>query len=423
MPHFCKLVFLVLATFATVKSARADDAVDWSGKVYRGKLLVKGETWSFLNEQGKMIPLRELSHIRFNKQSTVLSKAPLTRVLHLSADEQVSGLLQRLDGKKVAFVTAWGQTISLDRTQIRGIGQVAGSLVAWHEDFDTSLNAWQIEGKPKLDPARAFFGKSSLLLTAAGQRAERAWKTPLREATIRFFLHDSGPASGMRCTIALLSKPPRIQPPTVVVEAGAYTCINMQRTFGPVAATTGWHLFAAEISPGRLRVFVDDDCLGETPLDDAATIQSIRCGAEAGAKLGKEHGKVWIDEVSVTWRVPVLSWPNASKDQDVVWLEHGEQLFGRIVKADSESVTLDAKFGMRNLAWAQVRGILFAQPNAITPPEPIEVTFRPCAGFPVDRLRVKLIGWKGTALKVVHPLVGELTLESERLHGVRNVAK
>ena len=111
------------------------------------------------------------------------------------------------------------------------------------------------------------------------------------------------------------------------------------------------------------------------------------------------------------------------KDQDILWLEHGEQLFGRIVAADAVMVTLEAKFGRRSMAWSQLRGIYFAYPKAgPTSAEP-EIAFRAAPGFPVDSLRAKLLRWNDGRLIVRHDIFGEIAIERERLDKIRFAVK
>lgn len=347
----------------------------------------------------------------------------MTRILRLSCGQHVSGQLLRVDEKKVSFVTSWGQAIIVDREQIVSIEPAADTLLLWHDDFEASLNAWRVDGKPMLSREWAFFGKSSLLLAASGQRLERTWMPPLRDGSIRLYFHDSGQASSLRWAIALVSAPPRKVSPTLVVDSDGYACANTKKRFGTVKPTLGWHVLHAALSNGRLRIFVEDRCLGETELDEKETIQGIRFSAEPGPRPGKESGKLWIDEVSVARRLPELALPVPDRDQDMLWLEQGEQLFGRILSADSESVTLEAKFGKRTLAWSRLRGILFAQKKAALLADGPEITFRPGSGFPVDYLRAKLVRWEGTRLIVVHSLFGEIAIERERLHTIRMAAR
>ncbi|MSQ94572.1 MAG: hypothetical protein EXR98_08440 [Gemmataceae bacterium] len=413
----------VLALVSALGFVHADDAVERSGKIQRGELQVEQGVWYFRDTSAKKIPLQELSHIRFETKPAPLPKAPLTRTLRLSDEQRFTGTLLRVDAKKATFVTSWGQAISLDRTQIVGIEHANDESLLWHDDFENSLQAWRLEGKPALSADRPFYGKSSLLLDAVGQRAERTWKPLLRDGSIRLFFHHSGVASKLRWTIELISEPPRKQTPTFIIDSASHACANMNKSFGTLPAASSWRLFAAEFLKGRLRIFVEDHCLGETALDSKETIHGIRISAETNAKPGKEAGKLWIDEVSVAHCLPVLRRPQPSKDQDIVWLEQGEQLFGRIVSADAETVTLDAKFGKRSLPWSRLRGILFAQgKEALVTSDP-EIAYRPGPGFPVDSLRGKLVRWEGTKLIVAHALFGEITIEGERLHTVRMPAK
>ena len=138
---------------------------------------------------------------------------------------------------------------------------------------------------------------------------------------------------------------------------------------------------------------------------------------------GKVASKLWIDELLVTRRVPAQKRPQPAKDQDILWLEHGEQLFGKIESANAESVTFDAKFGKRMYQWSILRGIFFAEGKETPLPADLEIIFRPGPGFPLDCLRAKLLRWDDAKLIVQHSLLGEVAIERSRLHTIRFAAK
>jgi len=169
---------------------------------------------------------------------------------------------------------------------------------------------------------------------------------------------------------------------------------------------------------GPLRIFVDDSCLGQTTLPADEAIKGIRVSVAPG-----DGGKLWIDDLVVTRRLPSRPRPSSLKNQDLLWLAHGEEIFGHIVAADAQTVTLDAKFGARVLAWPQLRGIFFAQPKPMGVSREPEITFRPDPGFPLDRLRAKLLRWEGGKLIVEHNVLGEVAVERERLDKIRFEAK
>jgi len=399
----------------------AEESVAPSGKIQRGALRFEQGAWVFRDERGKNTELQEYSYIRFETKSAPISKAPIAHTVRLAGDQRVSGRLVRLDDKKATFITSWGKSTLFDRAALVGIDTANDSVQILHDDFEASLNAWIVEGNPRLSQERAFFGKSSLVLDAAKQRATRSWQTPPGDGGIRFYFHHTAAPANLRWSVEMLIEPRREHAATLLIDAEGCAGSRMNSTFGRLVWTSGWHVFSAERLHNRLRLFVDDHCLGETPLTAKEAVQGIRIAAESAP--GKAPGKLWIDELSVTRRLPPLARPQPDKDNDMLWLEHGELLFGRIDGADAAGVTLDAKFGKRTLPWSKLRGIQFAQPKPHAPFSDPEITFRPCPGFPVDRLRVKLVRWENGNLIVTHALFGEIAIERERLDTIRIAAK
>jgi hypothetical protein len=192
----------------------------------------------------------------------------------------------------------------------------------------------------------------------------------------------------------------------------------MKRKWVAMKPSTGWHMLSMELEAGRLRVYVDDALLGQTTLPRTQAIQGIRCNVDV-MDANKKQGKLWLDELIVSQSLPPLARPPSDAKQDSLWLAQGEQMFGQIVSADAKGVTLDAKFGQRSYAWSQLRGLLLARPKESPMSGEAEILFRPSPGFPVDRLRGKLIRWEEAKLIVQHELLGEIAIERDRLDKIR----
>ncbi len=397
--------------------AAADVAVEHTGRIQRGRLLAESGVWTFRTELGKPLALDQLSHVRFDATPVPLPKAPLRWALRLPNQQRVSGSLIRADEKSVVFVTSWGQKATLGRELLQGIEQATDALPIVHDDFETLSKSWRIKGKATLNQERPFFGKSSLRFDQFGQSAALDWPA-LPSGTIRLFFDAPAIPANARWTVGVMLESNGEAGPALLIDQAGYSGASVKQTFGVVQATPGWHLLCIEIESERVRLFVDDHCLGQTTVPANEAIKGIRIVAD-----GKENAKVWIDELFVTRRLPLLPTPQAIKDHDMVWLEHGEQLFGRIVAADAESVSLDAKFGKRTMAWAQLRGIFFALQKESAPAAEPEITFRPGPGFPLDCLRAKLLRWDDAKLIVQHGLFGEIAIERGRLDKIRFAAK
>jgi hypothetical protein len=396
--------------------ADAEEAIDRAGRKHEGHLCQEKDAWFFQADLGKRILLSEISYLRFDGKSTPVPAAPLMQTLLLPNGQRVSGILQSIEDKKITFVTSWGRAVSAPCAESLGIEQHALPIV--YDDFESSLKPWRVAGEPSRSQERAFLGKSSLRFDRAGQSAARDWPA-FRNGAVRLYFYDPALASAPRWTCEIIFATARQDNPFFVIDRGEYGCGNMKQPFGFLKATAGWHLLSIELEDGRLRIFIDDRCLGQNSLSAKDAIKGIRIASAEG----KESGQLWIDEVLVTRRLVPLSTPMAVKDQDIVWLEHGEQIFGRVVSGNANEVLLDAKFGKHSFPWSRVRGIVFAKEKEMPTSLEPEITFRPGPGFPVDRLRAKLVRWDHTKLIVQQELLGEIAIVAERLDKIRFPAK
>jgi hypothetical protein len=406
MPRYLLAASLFL--FA-LTSGNADDAIDEQGKRHAGQLVFDAGKPVFRSDDAKSAPLSEYSYIRFPSPATPLPKVPLTHTLHLPHQQRIAGILGRVDAKKLVFVTAWGTTVELERNQVVGIEQARNGRILLHDFLDSSLQDWQLDGNPKLDRERAFHGIAGLLLDQPKQRATRVWKSALTDGDVRLFYYDDGKS---RFWFDVIAGPTTDSIVTLDIDVDGYHCGKGRATFGVLKRLPGWHQLHLELSAGRLRVYVNDSCLGETKVD---AIQGIRVVNQAG--------RLWVDELTVAQRLPALPLPVPAKEHDLLWLTHGEQLFGQVSSADRKAIAFDSKLGKRSLAWPQVRGIFFAQSKSSFEPTGMEITFRPGPGFPLDQLHARLLRWDADKLIVHHELLGEIAVERDRLNTIRPLAK
>ena len=197
----------------------------------------------------------------------------------------------------------------------------------------------------------------------------------------------------------------------------------MKQSFGIVKPSADWHLLSIECEAGRLRIYVDDACLGETRLPPEEAINGLRCDVAAIDGKAKKDGRVWIDELIVAKRMQPMHRPPSVPDQDSVWHMQGDQLLAALSAAMPRGLCWMRSSTSGSLAWTQLRGIFFAQQKAEQASAEPEITFRPCPGFPVDCLRAKLLRWEDANLIVQHELFGEVAIERERLDKIRFAVK
>ncbi|MFN4259889.1 MAG: hypothetical protein ACK4RK_11365 [Gemmataceae bacterium] len=198
---------------------------------------------------------------------------------------------------------------------------------------------------------------------------------------------------------------------------------------------------------GRLQIVPP---AGQTrPLRDAQRIQWST--APFPARVGKQQcqlisGERWfgqllrLDEETVVFRP---SWGNAVRlprlsvaavvqarggdllpfvgQEDEVCLKEGDQLFGQLLRADANTVTLRGRFGEQVFSWDELRG-LRARPRSV-PARSLsgqQVRVRLYTGHPRhDELIGVVRGWDERHLHLEHAWLGQLAIERQRLHELR----
>jgi len=400
-------ILLILAAILAAARSAADEAVDALGNRHSGKLVQKGAAWNFQGDAGKEHAISGIAYIRFSPgKGTPLAKMPLTHRLLLQDGSSVSGRLLRVEGVKVHFAASWGANLAVERDELAGIAQVENQRLVLHDGME-SLKEWNGAGESVRQPI--FFGTSAIQLRESGKLVERSWKPPVRAGAVRLHFNVEANAKS-RWQVAVGG--PEARTPVLSITAESIECPGQPGSFGVLRTTPGWRLLCVELRPGRLRVYVDDACLGEVKCDAKFTLSAIRIAAEG-------DGKLTLDELKVSQTLAPSAWPTSAKDQDAVCLLEGEQLFGKLQAIDPSAIVLDAKFGKLSLPWTDVRGILFAQPKRLDASTEPEIVFRPGPGFALDRIHAKLVSWDAANLVIRHAVLGEVALERGRLERLR----
>jgi hypothetical protein len=416
MPHLRRnLCLYTLVVLLSPHVACGEEAVDSSGKRFRGTLMHKKDAWVFQTDQGKEISLKHLAYVHFEPASALLPKVRLTTSLLLPHGQRLTGSLVGVREKTVEFTASSGTSYTLAREQLVGLVHANDWLPILSDDFAAPLKGWKLEGNPVHDPKVLLFGKTSLRLDAES-RLSREWPKLSRDHRIQVYFCCAPKPSSTRWTLEAILSTPVDTLPNLVIEGGKMHCANVREAFGSLETKSSWHGLSIERHGENLRFYVDDFCLGQTSLPRGTGIKGVRISS------GKGEGSLWLDAFTLSERLPPIPMPSNDTDQDFIWLRQGEQLFGRIVTADRGAVVLDAKFGKRSFTWKHLRGIGFANTKPIPPGEAV-VDFRPGSGFVLDCLHAKLIRWQDMNLIVQHSLFGEVAIERERLAKIRFEAK
>src|SRR5262249_23624783 len=124
----------------------------------------------------------------------------------------------------------------------------------------------------------------------------------------------------------------------------------------------GWHRLEVRFTRSSLRVTHDADVLWHTLKEGPGGLLervSLRCVALDTP--GTARGGVAWTAFTLERAVDERPHPPAEAGQDELWLAGGDQLFGRVVGMDSRAVRLKGRYGVRTVAWADLRGCFFAE--------------------------------------------------------------
>jgi hypothetical protein len=131
---------------------------------------------------------------------------------------------------------------------------------------------------------------------------------------------------------------------------------------------------------------------------------------------------VCFDDVTVTRAVDRLPHRVEDVTQDEVWLLPGDQLLGRVLRADRNRIELYAGRAAQTIPWSKVRGLYLrreAVPPQTTEGEHVRLWLHSGAEGEPDEVEGVLTALDARRLVLRHPLMGEREIERARLLRLR----
>src|SRR5262249_4644194 len=136
---------------------------------------------------------------------------------------------------------------------------------------------------------------------------------------------------------------------------------GVRGTASRVPRSEGWHRLTVQFSKSSLRIVLDEAVLwyslAQGPGGPLVRWRMVCRKADSSPS----RGRVAFDEFAVHRAVDEPRRPPGEPDQDELWLVSGDQLFGRVSRADGRSLTVEGRFGRRTPSWTAVRGLFFRQ--------------------------------------------------------------
>jgi hypothetical protein len=305
-----------------------------------------------------------------------VTSPPLFRVLSGEA-LRLSGSLRSISPTAVRLGVSWQRLeISLSRPGVQVVLQrpgVARVLVDNFESLDASR--WTTSGNVSLVDDPRVSERKSLRIPSGGASIVHTLDEPLAAGRLELAYHDGGlVARGLRWSIDLTFLGPsgatllRVVPgwsdESVAVEMPGFPALAVQR----LARTPGWHRFMIRFGPENTELSVDGKDLahGKAPEGSLVSIRLASSAAtpDAPAPDPSRTPVCHIDDLQLTrFAEPSASFELDIK-QDEARLVVGDQLFGKVQKADSERMSMTVEGTAISLPWGQISGLHFRRDGA-----------------------------------------------------------
>jgi hypothetical protein len=414
---------LIFYTAILAILAADEEAIRLNGRRTAGTLAVdaKSRLRFTLKDGGAVLPPDAIASIRFPVMPLAANRPCVGVRVALHDGQHIAGQLLSLDDKTLSLRPACADKIELPRSAVAAVTQLPGWRTVVEDDFRDGGKAWNLIGKPNLDTKT-----SRVTLNEKGQSLTYALGAPLNGGRAGIAFIETEAASAGRWTFEAEfgeDKQRRSVRVTVAglgdayeVETGGLDGISRR-----VARTPGLHRLLIQFTPRSLRVTVDDEVLWHN-LDagPGGPMRQVRLAC-TGMDQDKTQGAVAFSEFFLSRAVEEPQRPPGDATQDELWRGDGDQLFGRLLRADGRSVEFDCN-GPRTLPWSALHG-LWLRRDAVAPHTTdgahVRVAVRTCLSAEPDLLDGVATALDDKALSLKHALLGDLRFERARLHTLR----
>jgi hypothetical protein len=413
----------ILAVVLAVSAAWADEAILHNGSKQEGSLErdAKGRLGFQVPGRTPPLPLRDIQTLRLAPGELTPWRAPAVHRVVLHGEQRLSGELLELDEKELRLRTPWSPRLAVPRTSVRSVSHPPGWVTFWQDDFENDPKAWRLSGAVERANRQRTSGQHGLRLGAAGQSAEFVLPEPLEAGRVGINFFDPGPtASGRWLVEAEFQRPGGPWGVRVVIAgSGERYGVELPEPSRPIARTEGWHRLTLRFARGYLLVGVDDRPLwGSEKQGPGGPLVKLRllCTSPPGA--GAVRGEVFFDDLSLARTAEELPHQVEDGEQDEAWLLPGDQLCGRVLRADARAVELRGRASVRRLPWSEVRGLFLrreAPPPRTTDGEHVRLRLHAAGGGEPDELEGVVAALDAQRLRLQHAVLGDLELERGRV--------
>jgi hypothetical protein len=392
---------------------RADEAVRPDGRLVPGELSLEktGKLHFTPAARGEALAAADLAEIRLGGQVPPFRAAP-GKVLHLSGGEHLTGVFLGMEKDHLLLRTAWAERLSVPPGAAASLTHLPGWRPVFHDDLSGKLAGWAVKGTPET-------ASGALMLKKPGEALAHSPASPLDTGRISVNFRAQGRPAGAAWVVeALFSRKGgdrRLRvtvagPGALSVDAG-----GLKGTAQPVAPAEGWRRLAIAFGPGSLRFTCDDDVLWFTLAEGpGGPLRQVRLLCEEAAGAAALQGSTSLGDFVLERAESEHRRPPGDAAQDELWLAGGDQVFGRVTRADARAVELTARFGVRRFAWTELRGWFPARGKLPAAPtgrgQAVRLWLRSGLRPELDVVEGVLTALDARQLTLRHPLLGDLTM-------------
>jgi hypothetical protein len=413
-----RTVMVLIGLAVALASAPADEAVLDGGERVKGELSLTKTGQVLFAPQQRGRTINGAIEYRLGGRPAPFRAGP-GMLLRLPGDQEVTGLFLGLQRDRLVFRTAWAERIEVPLRAVVSLTHLPGWRPVFRHDLSAKLTGWTVQGTPGTD-------ESGVILDKPGQSLSCAPARPIDAGRLGVNFREQGSPAGARWVVEAVFAHKGGERTVRVNLAGTGTHLDVATgglagTAASVPRGNGWRRLWLDFTTGSLRIGVDDEALWWTLAQGpGGPLRRVRlaCVAERGTPAGRVVLAQFVLERAVTERPH----PRGDPGQDELWLAGGDQVFGRVVRADAHSVELKGRFGVRRFAWTRLRGWFPRRQDAglSSARGPlVRVGIRSGLRSAEDELEGTLTALDRRQVKLRHPVLGEVALERSRVAWVR----
>ncbi|MFO0890846.1 MAG: hypothetical protein U0790_17080 [Isosphaeraceae bacterium] len=348
---------------------------------------------------------------------------------------RISGALRGLSPTTLSLSVPWQDgDVQLARPGVQALLQRPGEAALFADPFEElDASRWAAEGKAQVVSGPGEPGsRRCLRLGAEGASIVHRLAEPLGSGRLEFaFYDDARVCRGRRWTLELSFRGAEGEATVRVLLGWEEESLAVESPDGPSLAvqrlsrTEGWHRLSFRFGPKQTEIAVDGKELahGKGPSGPLQTLGIFTRATGAAAAAPGLAGRV--GEVQLVQFAEPPASVEIDPTQDEVRLVVGDQLFGRIERADPGRVLIGLAGKQVEIRWSEVSGLYFRREPV--PSRPVEgpwvrAEWRPSPGEAsrdFDFAEGVVTALSPSSLTLETPYSGTLTIPTARLTRLR----